>query len=114
MEHSPNGCRGCLLPLLILGVAFYLVVQSTNYQVRHDPACYGSLSAGWPMTFLCDDTFGSPTSSWGKIDEADWWNGPNLVGLFGDFLFYAVLLSILWLIVLGVSRLVRQRRQAPS
>lgn len=104
---------GCLLAVVMFALAIFLAIASARYQHPHDPGCYGQLGAGFPQSFLCDDTAGSPTSSWGKIDEVDWYGGFVMLSpaFLVNVLFYAVLLSIPVLLVLGISRLVR--RHAP-
>lgn len=114
----PHGIAGCSLYQLILVLAVFLTIQSTNVQDQKAPLCpHRSLGAGFPFTYLCDDAAGSPTSSMNKIDSADWYDGkviflrPHL--FFGDVLFYAVLLWIPWLLVWYVAGLIR-RTPAPT
>lgn len=106
--------RGYILGI-VLALAFVLTILSANYQVPRDSRCYGHLSGGFPLAFLCDDDAGSPTTSWGKIDEADWYGGFVVFtpAFILNTLFYAVLLSITWLLAFGISWLMRWRIPAP-
>ncbi len=95
--------------VIIVLLAIAASVVSANYQVPHNPVCYGHVSAGFPVPFLCDDVACSPTSSWGKIDYADWYDGLYpLVLLNPAFLVnvacYALLIAMIWLALFGVVR----------
>jgi hypothetical protein len=95
--------RGCLLGLVSILLGICLTAGSAFYQRRDYPVCQGGLSAGFPLVFLCDGSGGSPIGSQGKIDLADWFNGNPLAFLL-DFLLYGALLSLAWLIVMGLIR----------
>ncbi len=84
-----------------------IMVISANYQNYNDHfSCNGRLGAGFPVSFLCDygGGGGSPISSWGKIDLADF---PyfSLRGLLADILFYSAILWIAWLVRYAVSHI---------
>lgn len=100
---------------MLLSLAFVLTLLSANYQVPRDPRCYGHLSGGFPLAFLCDDDAGSPTSSWGTLDEVDWYGGFVLFSpaFILDVACYAVLLGISWLLIRTIARRRRQRSPAP-
>src|SRR5687767_11315609 len=96
----PYRFRGCIGEIVItLLTTFVIMLISVNYLNYDDQfACNGGLGAGFPISFLCDyASGGSPPSSWGKIDLADF---PyfSLKGLLADILFYSVILWITWLI----------------
>jgi len=96
--------NGFTLSLLNILVGFCLTVGSTVYQRNPDPACHGAgLSAGFPLPFICDDSAGSPISSWGKIDSADISNVNPRVFLL-DFLLYGSLLPLIWVSIAGIFR----------
>jgi hypothetical protein len=84
---------------ITLLTASVMLVISVNYRnFRDDFACNGGFGVGFPVSFLCDyGAGGSPISSWGKIDLADF---PyfSLPGLFTDLAFYSVILWVGWLI----------------
>ena len=107
MEAYGFSLRGCIFGLLSVVLAIGMTVASVNYQRPADPVCYGNLGAGFPVSFLCDATGGSPTSNWAKIDAPDWVALNPLTGLV-DILFYTVLFWIAWRSVLRFSRLVRR------
>lgn len=79
-----------------------MTVGSVVYQRRYYPVCQGGLSAGFPIAFVCDGG-GSPVSSWGKIDLADWINVIPLALLL-DILLYGALISLAGLIGSGILR----------
>jgi len=94
-------------------LAICMMVISVNYPHPHDPfACSGLLGAGFPVSFICDySDGGSPLSSAGKIDSADFpFVSPQ--GFFVDALFYVVLLWTAGLMVFGIYHLVRRRIQS--
>ncbi len=94
---------GIVSVLLALG----LTLHSVTEQRSQDPLCEGQLGAGFPMTFLCDTTGSSPTSSWGKIDEADYFFPTPF--FWADVLFYAALLWTPWVLAHGISCWRRRR-----
>jgi hypothetical protein len=104
-QENPSWTRGCVPGLGIFVLAFVLMV-STMKVLRHNDrfSCFGQLGAGFPVSFLCDYSGGgSPISSMGKIDTADFpYFSP--VGTLLDLLFYAMPLGILWLIADRISR----------
>lgn len=102
----PKGRRGCLVEIAaaVLAVLVMLAVSTSYQNFSDDFACDGGLGVGFPVSFLCDyGTGGSPISSWGKVDMADF---PYLsaAGLTVDALFYGAILWVGWL----VRRLLRQ------
>jgi hypothetical protein len=107
----PQGRRVWMFGIVSVALAVFLTLGSVNDQRAQDPVCQGIAGAGFPVTFVCDTTGSSPTSSWGKIDEADT-IFPNPFFLI-DVLFYTVLLWVPWFVVLGVSHLVRRRTASP-
>ena len=97
--------RGCTVGALILILAFGLMFVTKNV-TRHDDtfACYGGLGAGYPVSFLCDYSGGgSPLSSAGKIDLADF---PyfSLQGTLVDLLFYSMQLGLIWFVANNLAR----------
>ena len=104
-QKNPSWIRGCVLGMGIFVLAFVLMV-STIRILRHNDqfSCFGQLGAGFPVSFLCDYSGGgSPISSMGKIDTADFpYFSP--LGTLIDLLFYAMPLGILWLIADRISR----------
>jgi hypothetical protein len=62
-----------------------------------------SVSAGFPLSFICDDTGGSPIGSWGKIDFADIFN-INPRPLLLDFLLDSAALTLAWLVLSGLRK----------
>ena len=102
----PKGRRGCLVEIsaAVLAVLVMLAVSTSYQNFSDDFACDGGLGVGFPVSFLCDyGTGGSPISSWGKVDLADF---PYLSaeGVMVDALFYGAILWVGWL----VRRLLRQ------
>jgi hypothetical protein len=99
MRFPPNGLYFLLLHLL-LGLC--LTIGSVLYQRNPEPGCQtGGLGAGFPLPFVCDDSGGSPISSWGRIDLSDIWNvNPRTFLL--DFLLYNALVSLVWSAALGI------------
>jgi hypothetical protein len=94
------GARGCLMEISIalLTICVILVISISYRNFGDKFACRGALGVGFPVSFLCDyGTGGSPISSWGRIDLADF---PffSVQGLLVDFLFYSVILGIAWLL----------------
>jgi hypothetical protein len=96
--------KGCIFGLITILLGLILTASTASYQREHDPTCHGGgLSAGFPLPFLCDDTAGSPVSSWQKIDLADWFNiNPRIFLL--DFLLWNALLSLAWIALTGLFR----------
>jgi len=92
--------RGCIFGFMTILLGIGLTVSTLFYQRQNYPVCQGGLSAGFPLAFICDDTGGSPISSWGRIDGADWFN-MNPVAFVLDFLLYGALLSLAWVVVMG-------------
>ena len=90
--------RGCLFGILTLLLSLALTASTALVQRRYFPVCGGGLSAGYPIVFICDDSGGSPISSWGRIDAADWGN-LNLPAFTLDFLLYEALLWLAWAVV---------------
>jgi len=89
--------QGCIVGALIL--AFGLMVVTKNVTRHNDMfACYGGLGAGFPVSFLCDYSGGgSPLSSAGKIDLADFpYFSPQ--GTLVDLLFYSIQLGLIWFV----------------
>ena len=98
--RSGNGCAFGLISLL-LGLVFTL--GTVRYQRDPDLSCGGGLSAGFPLAFICDDTGGSPVSSWGKIDLADIANiNPRAFLL--DLLLISALLTLAWTVLTGLRK----------
>lgn len=107
-----RGHYGLILVLAIGLLAIGLTASTLGYlHPSASFACYGQLGAGFPAAFVCDySAGGSPLSSAGKIDGADWpFISPQ--GAMVDILFYAALLWIAWLLVAGIYHLVRRRSQ---
>ena len=101
MATSWNGCAFALISLL-LGLVFTL--GTVLYQGDRDSAnCGGALSAGFPLAFVCDDSAGSPISSWGKIDLADIVN-INPRALLLDLLLISALLTLAWTVITGLRK----------
>jgi hypothetical protein len=94
---------GCSFVLLNLALGLCLTVATVLYHRRADPFCGGALSAGFPLAFICDDTAGSPVSSWGKIDFADLFNVDRRVFLL-DFTLDSAVLTLAWIILTGLRR----------
>jgi hypothetical protein len=105
MKANQSILRGCGVGMLILLLAFVLMF-STMRVLRHNDhfSCFGQLGAGFPVSFLCDYSGGgSPISSAGKIDSADFpYFSP--IGTLVDILFYSMQLGMLWLIADRLSR----------
>ena len=101
MQESKSFPRGCILGILSIVLGIGLTVSSTQYQRKYYPVCQGGLSAGFPIVFICDDTGGSPISSWGKIDFGDVAN-VNPLAFILDLLLYSALLSVAWSILTGL------------
>jgi hypothetical protein len=101
MQENRSFSRGCSLGILSIVLGIVLTLSSAQYQRRYYPVCQGGLSAGFPIVFICDDTGGSPVTSWGKIDFGDIIN-INPVAFILDFLLYSALLSIAWSMLMGM------------
>ncbi len=102
MKQSWSFSSGCALGLMSILLGSVLTLASATYQHDYDSACHGGgLSAGFPLAFLCDDSAGSPISSWGKIDLVDFFNMNPRVFLL-DILLYSALFVILWSAVRAV------------
>jgi hypothetical protein len=100
-KRTKSGFAFVLITILL---GFCLTIGSVLYQRHPDPTCHGGgLSAGFPLPFICDDSAGSPISSWGKIDLADILNiNPRVLLL--DFLLYNALASLILVAVAGIFR----------
>ena len=99
-----HGNKSCLLYMISVMLAICMMVGTLNY-LHHDIfACYGQLGAGFPIAFVCDySAGGSPLSSAGKIDEADFpFLSPS--GTIVDMAFYLMAVWFGWLTILGISR----------
>src|SRR5512134_2791699 len=98
-SSSPAGRRnGCFIGLASAVLGLCLTLGTVLYQRDPTPTCGGGLSAGFPLPFICDDSGGSPISSWGKIDLADIANiNPRLLLL--DFLLDSALLTLAWTVI---------------
>ena len=103
-QFFQQGFRGCLISLVCILLAIWAVALSANRQYPEQAGCGGTLGAGFPVLFICDDWGGgSPTGSWEKIDFVDYLNGGIRPGGFlVDFLFYAVLIWIVWFTVSSI------------
>ena len=107
MKENRSFSRGCVAGMLILFLAFGLMFSTMN-SLRHNDndtfSCFGGLGAGFPVSFLCDYSGGgSPISSAGKIDSADFpYFSP--VGTLVDMLFCSIQLGMVWLILNSISR----------
>jgi hypothetical protein len=103
--------QGCTVGALILFVAFGLMF-ATKKVLRHNDAfaCYGGLGAGFPVSFLCDYSGGgSPISSAGKIDLADFpYFSPQ--GTLVDMLFYSMQIGLIWYVANSILQ--RNYKQA--
>lgn len=104
---KPNGAQrgqGCMLGIagILLGIG--LTAVSALYQRQYYPVCHGGPGAGFPIVFVCDTSgsSGTPESSWGRIDLADWVN-VNPLAFLMDLMLYSTLLSLMWLVVTGLS-----------
>ncbi len=106
--------RGCIVALVAVVLAIGATVVSANYYQPRGPDVRspvtgesggGSLTAGFPIPFLEDDTSSSPTDGWGRIDAADW-ESPDPLPFLMDILFYTVLF---WIAFHGVLRLAERR-----
>jgi hypothetical protein len=105
MKENRSFLRGCGVGLLILLLAFVLMFSTMRVLHNSDDfSCFGQLGAGFPVSFLCDYSGGgSPISSAGKIDSADFpYFSP--IGALADILFYSMPLGMLWLIADRLSR----------
>ena len=101
-----RGFRGLFFDLLHLSLASLLMFSTVIYQRSSDPLCGGGLSGGFPLAFLCDNAGESPIDDWGKITWTI--DRPNLLGAFGDALFY---LALLWIIYFMALRIIQQVKQ---
>jgi hypothetical protein len=99
-QSFQRGAHGCLLEIAaaILAVFAMLAISANYRNFGDDFACNGRFGLGFPVSYLCDyGTGGSPISSWGRVDLADFpYFSP--LGLFTDILFYAGILWIGWLV----------------
>ena len=96
--------RGSFLLLIILLLGFFLTIVSVSHQRNPEPACQGGgLGAGFPLPFICDDSGGSPISSWGRIDLADI-SGLNPRVFLLDILLYNALVSLVLSAGMGFFR----------
>jgi hypothetical protein len=97
--------QGCLVAGAILSLAFGLMLSTKNVTRHNDTfACYGGLGAGFPVSFLCDYSGGgSPISSAGRIDMADFpYFSPQ--GTLADLLFYSIQLGMIGFMVTGIMQ----------
>jgi hypothetical protein len=97
--------RGCLTGLVIFLLALGLTFSTLTHLQHNDAfACFGGLGAGFPVSFLCDYSGGgSPLSSAGKIDLADFpYFSPQ--GTLVDLLFYAMQVGAVWSLVNSILR----------
>ena len=102
---SRYGLWSFVILTVVLGMV--LTMRSLQVQRAHDPGCRGVAGAGFPLTFVCDTLGESPTSSWGKIDEADVWFPTPF--FFLDALFYILLLWIPWFTVRSSAHWIRRQ-----
>ena len=102
MQENKSFPRGCFLGILSFVLGIVLTIVSAQYQRQYYPVCQGGLSAGFPIVFICDDTGGSPISSWGKIDFGDVAN-VNPLAFILDLLLCSALLSVTWSMLMGPS-----------
>jgi len=105
LKENQSLVRGCLAGGIVLSVAFVLMAGTIGVLHHRDHfSCFGQLGAGFPVAFLCDYSGGgSPISSMGKIDTADFpYFSP--IGTFVDVLFYSLQLGMIWLIANSLSR----------
>lgn len=89
--------KGCIFGLSGTLLAFFITLGTTFIQRTNDPVCGGNLSAGFPLPFLCNNTGGSPISSWGRIDLFELLSIKWRVFLL-DFLLYGALVTFLWIV----------------
>jgi hypothetical protein len=92
--------RGCLIDIVatLLTTIFLLIISASYRNYGDSFSCNGGLGVGFPVSYLCDyGTGGSPISSWGKIDLADF---PyfSTKGLLIDLLFFSMILWVGWLV----------------
>lgn len=80
--HNPSGCE-----------------QVCSSEPCPPNTCMGgdSLTAGFPFPIVHDQTFSSPTSSWGRIDLDDY-SSLNFRAFLLDVLFYGVIIIMLMVI----------------
>src|SRR5512141_481757 len=104
VHTNPKRTSGCMLGILSIALGICLTAGSALYQRQYYPVCEGGPSAGFPIVFICDTSgsSGTPTSSWGRIDLADWVNVNPLAFLL-DLMLYSRLLTLAWLVVTGLS-----------
>jgi hypothetical protein len=104
--------QGCIIGMVILLLAIGLMFSTMN-NLRHSDyfSCYGGLGAGFPVSFLCDYSGGgSPLSSAGKIDAADFpYFSP--LGTLVDTLFYSMHIGVVWFVANSISRKGQDRRR---
>ncbi|HLO27649.1 MAG TPA: hypothetical protein VK249_00850 [Anaerolineales bacterium] len=103
MKLARSFPTGCGFALVSIALGFCLTLGSAFYQRASDPTCHGNLSAGFPLPFVCDEAGGSPIDSWGRIDLFELF-GTNLRVFLLDFLLYGALLSLAWIVILGLFR----------
>lgn len=87
---------------IVLGIC--LTAASALYQRQYYPVCEGGPSAGFPIVFICDTSgsSGTPVTSWGRIDLADWVN-INPLAFLMDLMLYSTLIILVGLVVTGLS-----------
>ena len=97
--------NGCVIGMAsaLLGLCLTLGTILYHREADPDPMCGGGVSAGFPLSFICDDTGGSPIGSWGKIDFADIFN-INPRPLLLDFLLDSAALTLAWLVLSGLRK----------
>jgi hypothetical protein len=102
---GPSLPQGCIVAGAILFLAFGLMLITKNMTRHNDTfACYGGLGAGFPVSFLCDYSGGgSPISSAGRIDMADFpYFSPQ--GTLADLLFYSIQLGMIRFTVASIMQ----------
>ena len=96
----PSGRHGCLteISITLLTVLIILIISAGYRNYGDFFSCNGGLGIGFPVSYICDyGTGGSPISSWGKIDLADFpYFSPR--GLLTDILFYSGIFWLGWLL----------------
>ena len=111
-QTFPQGVRGCFISLVCIFLAIGAVIISAKYVYPENPYCRDMVGAGFPVMFICDDWGGgSPTSSWGKIDFVDFFNGGMIPGGFLiDLIFYLILIGFIWFAASGIIQKGLNRR----
>jgi hypothetical protein len=91
-----------VLDLGHIALAAGLAIATFSIQHASDPICGGSLGAGFPASFLCDQSGSSPISDWGKMS---WTDIPNPMGALIDLLFFA---ALIWMISVVATEAINQ------